>query len=95
MNLLWHEWVGLAGVLLILLAFLLLQARKLGGQGLPYQIMNALGALGVIISLVFGQFNLPALLLEIAWLLISLFGITMAARRRREPPYDADRQAPH
>lgn len=86
MNLLWHQWVGLAGVVLILLAFFLLQARTLRGQGLIYQVMNALGAIGVIISLVFGRFNLPALLLEIAWLLISIFGIAMAARRRRGPP---------
>ena len=48
MNILWHDWAGYLGVVLVLLAFLLLQARKLHGNGLVYQLMNVLGALGVM-----------------------------------------------
>ena len=44
----------------MLLAFLLLQAHKLHGNGLTYQVMNIVGALGVMLSLLFGSFNLPA-----------------------------------
>ena len=40
MNFPWHEWAGLLRVLLVLLAFLLLQAHKLHGNGLVYQSMN-------------------------------------------------------
>ncbi|MGH8116227.1 MAG: CBU_0592 family membrane protein [Rhodanobacteraceae bacterium] len=74
--------IGLIGAVLVLLAFFLLQARKLHGNGLVYQLMNALGALGVALSLLFGRFNLPAFLLEVAWLAISIYGI-VAARRVR------------
>jgi hypothetical protein len=55
--------------------------------------MNGLGALGVLLSLVFGQFNLAAFLLEAAWLLISIYGIVFGFRRRRDTR-DAHRDDP-
>ncbi len=82
----WHEWAGLVGVALVLFAFLLLQAHKLHGNGPIYQTMNALGAIGVMLSLLFGSFNLSAFLLEVAWLLISIYGMIVALRRRRAAP---------
>ncbi|MGH8112940.1 MAG: CBU_0592 family membrane protein [Rhodanobacteraceae bacterium] len=81
-NLDWTVIIGLVGAVLVLLAFFLLQARKLHGNGLVYQLMNALGALGVALSLLFGRFNLPAFLLEVAWLAISIYGM-VASRRVR------------
>jgi hypothetical protein len=78
----WTMVVGLVGMVLTLLAYFLLQAQKLHGNGLAYQLMNALGALGVGISLLFGTFNLPAFLLEVAWLAISIYGIVVARRTR-------------
>ncbi len=78
----WPMIVGLVGMVLTLLAYFLLQAQKLHGNGLTYQLMNALGALGVAISLLFGTFNLPAFLLEVAWLAISVYGIVVARRLR-------------
>ncbi|GAB2785036.1 CBU_0592 family membrane protein [Dyella kyungheensis] len=85
MTFLWHDWAGYIGVVLVLLAFLLLQARKLHGNGLLYQLMNVLGALGVALSLVFGvAMNWPAFLMQVAWIVIGLFGIVHSARARRE-----------
>ena len=46
MNLQWYDWVGMAGTLMILGGFALLQARTLSGTGLPYQLLNLFGALG-------------------------------------------------
>jgi hypothetical protein len=88
MNLPWHEWTGFAGVVLVLLAFLLLQAHKLHGNGPIYQSMNALGSIGIMLSLIFGAFNLPAFLMEFFWLLISIYGMGVGLRRRRaaRPP---------
>ncbi len=79
----WYVWAGLIGVVLVLLAYFLLQARKLHGNGTTYQLMNALGALGVLLSLTFGKFNLSAFLLELAWLLISIYGIVFGVRSRK------------
>jgi hypothetical protein len=78
----WYDWAGYIGVVLVLLAYLLLQARALPGHGLVYQLMNLFGALGVMLSLMFGSFNLPAFLMELAWLLISLYGIGRGQRAR-------------
>ncbi len=79
----WHDWCGYVGVLLILLAFFFLQAEKLRGNGWIYQLMNVLGAVGIMLSLVFGSFNLSAFLQELAWVLIGIYGIISARRRRR------------
>ncbi|HEX7816286.1 CBU_0592 family membrane protein [Dyella sp.] len=83
-NVLWHDWAGYIGVVLVLLAYLLLQMRVLHGTGLVYQVINALGAGGVIISLMFGSFNTSAFLMELAWVLISVFGIVRGVRVRRQ-----------
>jgi hypothetical protein len=76
----WWDWVGLGGTTVILLAFFLLQAGKLHGQRIVFQLMNLLGALGVLVSL-YGRFNLPVFLLEGAWALISGYGIWRGFRK--------------
>lgn len=84
MNFHWYDWAGYAGVLLILLAYFLLQARKLHGNRLAYQLMNILGALGVMLSLLFGSFNWSAFLLEVAWIAIGIYGIASSVKERRD-----------
>ena len=84
MNMAWYDWTGLLGVAVVLLAFFLLQARKLHGNGTVYQLMNALGAIGIMLSLLLGNFNLPAFLLEAAWLVITIYGMLLGRRIRRD-----------
>jgi paired small multidrug resistance pump len=79
----WHDWAGYFGVALVLLAFLLLQAHKLHGNGLVFQLMNVVGAIGVMLSLVFGSFNMAAFFMQLAWMVIGVFGIAHSARVRR------------
>lgn len=83
MNLFWHDWAGLIGVTLVLVAFFLLQAHKLSGQGYPYQVMNLVGAFGILLSLIFGTFNLSAFLQEMAWFLISVYGIVRGVKAKK------------
>ena len=80
----WHDWVGYVGVVLVLMAFLLLQGHKLSGNGLTFQLMNVFGALGVMLSLLFGTFNASAFALELAWMAIGIYGVLRSARLRRE-----------
>jgi hypothetical protein len=82
-NIAWPTIVGIVGTLLVLLAFFLLQARKLHGNGAIYQLLNAFGAAAIIVSLVY-EFNLASMVLEIAWLLISIYGLVVGFRHRRE-----------
>lgn len=79
----WYDWAGYIGVLLVLLAYFLLQARKLHGNRLAYQLMNILGAFGVLLSLTFGSFNWSAFLLEVAWIAIGIYGIARGVQLRR------------
>ncbi len=65
-----------------LVAFYLLQAGRMRGDGLGYQLMNALGAFAVLLSLLYA-FNLSAFVLEGLWLGISIYGIARGRRMRR------------
>jgi hypothetical protein len=85
MSFFWYDWAGYLGVALVLLAFFLLQERKLQGSGLVYQLMNILGAIGVVLSLGFGNFNLAAFIMQVAWLLIGSYGIVRGIKRRHAP----------
>jgi hypothetical protein len=70
----WFDLVGNFGVLLMVVAYLLLQLEKLSSSALSYLLLNAVGAVLVMISLMF-RFNLSAFLMEGFWLLISLYGL--------------------
>ena len=82
MTLQWFDWVGFAGVALIVVAYFLVQAGRLRGDSMSNQVLNALGALAVMVSLVFGTFNFPAFVLEAIWLAVSVYGMIWGARRR-------------
>ena len=78
----WFDLVGNLGVLLMVIAYLLLQLEKLSGSALSYLLLNAVGAVLVMISLMF-RFNLSAFLMEAFWLLISLYGLAKPLLSRR------------
>jgi hypothetical protein len=81
LQLAWYDWIGLAGTLMVLLAFFLLQAGRLPGNGIAYQLLNLFGAAGVLVSLL-GTFNPAVFLLELTWVLISAYGIMRTLRNR-------------
>ncbi len=80
----WSDVVGNVGVLLMVVAYLLLQLEKLSGTSVTYLLLNAAGAIMVMISLLV-QFNLSAFLMEAFWLLISLYGLTRTLFSNRPP----------
>ncbi len=82
MSMHWYDWAGLFGVLLILLGYFLLQAGRMRGDALPYQLLNATGALLVLVSLLYA-FNLSAFVMEAAWLAVSIYGIARGRKARR------------
>jgi len=84
MNLYWYDLAGLAGVVLILIAYLMLQLGRWGGIDLRYTGLNLAGALLIIVSLIY-DFNLSAFLMEAAWVVISFVGIYRALGQRRQP----------
>jgi membrane-associated HD superfamily phosphohydrolase len=70
----WFDLIGNTGVLLMVIAYLLLQLERLSSSAVSYLLLNTVGAVLVIISLRF-RFNLSAFLMEAFWLLISLYGL--------------------
>lgn len=80
MDYLWSDFVGNIGVFLILLSYVLLQLEKLQSTQLIYSALNTLGAVLVLYSLAF-TFNLSSFIIEIFWLIISIFGLTKALRK--------------
>jgi hypothetical protein len=82
------DLAGFVGVLLIVVAYLLLQLDKLPSSSLSFSLLNAAGSLLIMFSLFF-KFNASAFLIEVFWFLISLIGLSkwLVSRRRpgREP----------
>ncbi|PYS72640.1 MAG: hypothetical protein DMF69_07120 [Acidobacteria bacterium] len=74
------DFVGNIGVVMMMVAYLLLQLNKIT-HGLAYSVVNALGATLVVISLLV-NFNLSAFLMEVFWVLISFVGIFRSLRTR-------------
>jgi hypothetical protein len=68
------DLVGIIGVAIIVVAYLMLQLEKIKSTDLAYSVMNALGASLIVASLIV-DFNLSALLMEVFWVLISFIGI--------------------
>jgi hypothetical protein len=85
LNLEWYDWVGIAGTLMVLGAFLMLQAGRLSGTGIVYQLLNLFGAGGVLVSLL-GKFNVSVFILEATWVAISAYGIARTLKTRRTSP---------
>ena len=85
MTLRWYDWSGLLGVSTILLAYFLLQSGRMRGDALAYQLMNALGACALLVSLLYA-FNLSAFVMEAAWLAVSIYGIVRGRRKRSSMP---------
>lgn len=72
--------IGISGVVLVLLAYCLLQMNKLNQKGITYSFLNFIGSGFILISLYF-SWNLASGIIEISWFLISLFGLTKAVSR--------------
>ncbi|MEM9103529.1 MAG: hypothetical protein AAGB12_14530 [Pseudomonadota bacterium] len=70
----WSDLVGNVGVLMILVTYGLLQLERLASTSPIYSGFNALGAALILISLTV-NFNFSAFIIEIFWLMISLFGL--------------------
>ena len=77
MPLLW-SWVpdiiGCVGTLIILVAYALLQARRLEADGILYSLLNVLGAAMILVSL-YHVWNMAAVVMEVTWLIISAYGL--------------------
>jgi len=66
--------VGIVGVTLVILGFFLVQAEKITHRSSFYLYANFWGALMLLFSLCY-HWNLASVIIEVLWLLISIYGI--------------------
>ena len=86
------DWAGIAGTIMFLLSYAALQTGLIRGQGYLYASMNILAASLVLISLS-KTFNLPATVLQISWIVISLVGILRIFFLNRAVRFNAEEKA--
>lgn len=77
-----YDIVGLAGVVMMLIAYGATVAGKVDVQAWPALAANLVGAVLVLISLAH-DFNLSAAVIESAWAVIALVGLVRLAIARR------------
>lgn len=87
-----HTIIGLIGVFCYLLAYALIQMRKLSLNSNIYSILNIAGGVCGLYSLS-QDFNLAAVISQTMWLIFTLMGMHATRRRRvtlknKLPPLD-------
>lgn len=81
MNYAWYDFVGSIGVFTVVSTYILLQAGRLKSESLAYSVLNGLGAGLIVFSLCY-SFNFSAFVVEMLWVLISIYGIVKYLRRK-------------
>ena len=78
------DLVGLVGVAAYLSAYGLLQLGILKVEDGRYALLNGVGALAILYSLIF-DFNLPSFITQAAWLTFTIIGYARSRSRRTRP----------
>lgn len=74
--------VGMVGVVVLLLGYFLLQTGKISNS-ITFSVFNLIGSLMILFSLLFA-WNLPAAVMEIAWVFLSIWGIVRVLLKRKK-----------
>jgi len=74
--------VGLSGVSIILITYFLLQASYIKVSDLSYSLINGIGSLLIMYSLLH-NWNTASVVIEIAWFCISLYGVLKAWKKKQ------------
>ena len=78
-----YQWIGFFGMIFIVIAYLFLQTNKYSINSLQYQLLNIIGAILLLISL-FVHFNLGSFIIEIFWIIITIYGIIINIKRKKK-----------
>jgi len=73
-----YRAIGLIGAAVFVVAYFANQARWLSSEDWRYPAANLAGALLILVSL-FGEWNLPSVVIEAFWAAISVYGLTRRA----------------
>ena len=82
MNEMFFQVIALVGAIVILGAYAALQSRKLQSESAAYQALNALGG-ALLCATAIAEKQYGFILLEGAWAVLSLWGLTRVLRATR------------
>ena len=68
------DYVGMAGVVITLIAYLGISTGKISSDTVKYQGLNCIAGLMLLFSLYF-HWNTPTVIMESLWVLISVIGL--------------------
>ena len=74
------QWIGFVGMVCIVYAYFLIQFDKAHKNDRRYQWLNLIGAILLTISLLV-HFNLGSFLIEVFWIIITIYGMIRGKRR--------------
>ena len=77
-----YEVVGLCGVSIVLLAYLLLNLDRINQKDPSFSLLNCMGSMMILVSFL-RYWNVASFVIEISWLTISVYGLLRSATRRR------------
>lgn len=75
-----YEIIGWVGTISILFAYFLVSNRKLLPTSKEYQLLNLIGAIGIIVNSVVHK-AIPSVGLNSVWLLIAVYGLIKAFKK--------------
>lgn len=70
----WYDMIGSVGVATVVITYFLLQTERIKSESLLYSVLNGFGAGLIAFSLAY-SFNFSAFVVEVLWVLISLYGV--------------------
>ncbi len=76
------QWIGFVGMAFVVCAYFFLQINKYDIHCIQYQLLNLVGAILLLISLCV-HFNLGSLIIEIFWIMITVYGIYKNLREKK------------
>lgn len=65
--------IGITGVLIIVVAYILMQIDRMDPKGFLFSLLNTIGAIFILISLIY-DWNLASFVMEVIWLSLSIYG---------------------
>jgi len=77
-----YALLGIMGAAIVIVAYFATQAGKLRADDPRFALANIAGAVLIMVSL-FADWNLPAFIMEVFWLLISLYGLARYYRAKQ------------
>ena len=75
--------IGMLGTTAVVGAYFLLQIDKIDAKGLAFNLVNLIGAILLLISLLV-HFNLASFVIELFWIVASVVGLYQYFKRKAE-----------